>query len=100
MKAPLMPGRLLPSPSRLSTLFLPSSSCSFRTSECNYGEATIPLDRWFGTFRNGLESKEDKSFAGGKLKEPAWVLAATLVGGALCGVAPLVALASTCAAAF
>ena len=21
--------------------------------ECNYGEATIPLDKWFGTFRDG-----------------------------------------------
>lgn len=25
-----------------------------RYFECNYGEATIPFDRWFGTFRDGL----------------------------------------------
>ncbi len=25
-----------------------------RYFECNYGEATFPLDRWFGTFRDGL----------------------------------------------
>jgi sterol desaturase/sphingolipid hydroxylase (fatty acid hydroxylase superfamily) len=24
-----------------------------RYFECNYGEATLPLDRWFGTFRDG-----------------------------------------------
>ena len=24
-----------------------------RYFECNYGEATIPLDKWFGTFRDG-----------------------------------------------
>ncbi|MDB3902320.1 hypothetical protein N9362_00015 [bacterium] len=71
-----------------------------RYFECNYGEAIIPLDRWFGTFRNGLESKEDKGFVGGKLKEPAWVLATTLMGGALVGVAPLIKLGLTCAAAF
>ncbi len=27
-----------------------------RYFECNYGEATIPLDKWFGTFRDGLPS--------------------------------------------
>jgi sterol desaturase/sphingolipid hydroxylase (fatty acid hydroxylase superfamily) len=25
-----------------------------RYFECNYGEATLPLDKWFGTFRDGL----------------------------------------------
>jgi sterol desaturase/sphingolipid hydroxylase (fatty acid hydroxylase superfamily) len=25
-----------------------------RYFECNYGESVIPLDRWFGTFRDGL----------------------------------------------
>ena len=25
-----------------------------RYFECNYGESTLPLDRWFGTFRDGL----------------------------------------------
>jgi sterol desaturase/sphingolipid hydroxylase (fatty acid hydroxylase superfamily) len=25
-----------------------------RYFECNYGEATLPFDRWFGTFRDGL----------------------------------------------
>ena len=25
-----------------------------RYFECNYGEATLPFDKWFGTFRDGL----------------------------------------------
>lgn len=29
-----------------------------RYFECNYGEATLPLDRWFGTFRDGLPQGE------------------------------------------
>ena len=41
-----------------------------------------------------------QGFVGGKLKEPAWVLATTLMGGALVGVAPLIKLGLTCAAAF
>lgn len=32
--------------------------------ECNYGEAGIPLDKWFGTFRDGLPDG-----VGAKLKE-------------------------------
>jgi sterol desaturase/sphingolipid hydroxylase (fatty acid hydroxylase superfamily) len=35
-----------------------------RYFECNYGESTIPLDRWFGTFRDGLPDG-----AGAKLPE-------------------------------
>jgi len=35
-----------------------------RYFECNYGESTLPLDRWFGTFRDGLPEGE-----GAKLKE-------------------------------
>ena len=35
-----------------------------RYFECNYGEATIPLDKWFGTFRDGLPDG-----AGAKLPE-------------------------------
>jgi len=27
-----------------------------RYFECNYGEATIPLDKWFGTFRDGQKA--------------------------------------------
>jgi len=30
-----------------------------RYFECNYGEATLPLDKWFGTFRDGLPSGAD-----------------------------------------
>lgn len=33
-----------------------------RYCECNYGEATIPLDKWLGTFRDGQK-------AGGELAE-------------------------------
>jgi sterol desaturase/sphingolipid hydroxylase (fatty acid hydroxylase superfamily) len=35
-----------------------------RYFECNYGEALFPLDKWFGTFRDGLPDGE-----GSKLKE-------------------------------
>jgi sterol desaturase/sphingolipid hydroxylase (fatty acid hydroxylase superfamily) len=35
-----------------------------RYFECNYGESTVPLDRWFGTFRDGLPDG-----AGAKLPE-------------------------------
>lgn len=35
-----------------------------RYFECNYGEATLPLDKWFGTFRDGTPDG-----AGSKLKE-------------------------------
>lgn len=26
-----------------------------RYFECNYGETTVPLDKWFGTFHDGSE---------------------------------------------
>ena len=29
-----------------------------RYFECNYGESTLPLDRWFGTFRDGTPDRE------------------------------------------
>jgi len=32
-----------------------------RYFECNYGESTLPLDKWFGTFRDGLPDGEDAS---------------------------------------
>jgi sterol desaturase/sphingolipid hydroxylase (fatty acid hydroxylase superfamily) len=35
-----------------------------RYFECNYGEALLPLDRWFGTYRDGLPDG-----VGSKLKE-------------------------------
>jgi sterol desaturase/sphingolipid hydroxylase (fatty acid hydroxylase superfamily) len=35
-----------------------------RYFECNYGESTVPLDKWFGTFRDGLPEG-----AGAKLQE-------------------------------
>lgn len=35
-----------------------------RYFECNYGESTLPLDKWFGTFRDGLPEG-----AGAKLPE-------------------------------
>ena len=34
-----------------------------RYFECNYGESTIPLDRWFGTFRDGLPDGEGAKLA-------------------------------------
>jgi sterol desaturase/sphingolipid hydroxylase (fatty acid hydroxylase superfamily) len=35
-----------------------------RYFECNYGESTIPLDRWFGTFRDGLPNGEGAKLPG------------------------------------
>ena len=35
-----------------------------RYFECNYGESTIPLDRWFGTFRDGLPEGEGAKLPG------------------------------------
>jgi sterol desaturase/sphingolipid hydroxylase (fatty acid hydroxylase superfamily) len=35
-----------------------------RYFECNYGESTLPLDRWFGTFRDGLPDGEGAKLAG------------------------------------
>jgi len=43
---------------------LTSTTCNHRYFECNYGEATLPLDRLFGTFRDGLPQG-----AGAKLPE-------------------------------
>ena len=30
--------------------------------ECNYGEVTIPLDRWFGSFHDGSKERHEKLF--------------------------------------
>ena len=30
--------------------------------ECNYGEVTIPLDKWFGSFHNGTKENHEKLF--------------------------------------
>jgi lathosterol oxidase len=35
-----------------------------RYFECNYGESTLPLDRWFGTFRDGLPDGAGAKLAG------------------------------------
>lgn len=65
-----------------------------RYFECNYGEASIPLDRWFGTFRDGLEDGEGSKTAtkGGekRAKEPAWITSLTVSVGMLLGAVPLV----------
>ena len=42
----------------------PPACRSHRYFECNYGDATIPLDKWFGSFRDGLPNG-----AGAKLAE-------------------------------
>ena len=54
-----------------------------RYFECNYGEASIPLDKWFGSFRDGKSQKP-------KDREPTWVTATTVAVGISIGVAPLV----------
>jgi len=35
-----------------------------RYFECNYGETTLPFDKWFGTFRDGLPKKKAKDASG------------------------------------
>ena len=35
-----------------------------RYFECNYGETTVPLDKWFGTFRDGLPEGVGSKLAG------------------------------------
>lgn len=46
---------------------VPSSSyfhyLHHRYFECNYGGSTLPLDRWFGTFRDGLPDGEGSKLA-------------------------------------
>ena len=32
-----------------------------RLFECNYGESTIPLDKWFGIFENGAQTQTEKN---------------------------------------
>ena len=32
-----------------------------RLFECNYGEATIPLDKWFGIFEDGAKTQREKT---------------------------------------
>ena len=61
-----------------------------RYFECNYGEATIPLDQWFGTFRDGKSAGAGAAPRGGGGREPAWVTALTVSVGLLIGAAPLV----------
>jgi sterol desaturase/sphingolipid hydroxylase (fatty acid hydroxylase superfamily) len=61
-----------------------------RYFECNYGESTIPLDKWFGTFRDGLKVGTGTATNGGGGKEPKWVTALTVTTGLAIGLAPLV----------
>merc|ERR1719473_1271723 len=60
-----------------------------RYFECNYGEATIPLDRWFGTFRDGQSVGTSTSSDAGDSKAKTSVNALTLAIGALISVVPL-----------
>ena len=39
-----------------------------RYFECNYGEATLPLDKWFGTFRDGLPAGAGAALPGEQTK--------------------------------
>jgi sterol desaturase/sphingolipid hydroxylase (fatty acid hydroxylase superfamily) len=64
--------------------------------QCNYGESTIPLDKWFGSFRDGQSAKDDKiSSTPGGSKEATWVTGLTCLVGAGIGLAPLVPLLQT-----
>eukprot|EP00928_Gymnodinium_smaydae_P090419 TRINITY_DN74217_c0_g1_i1.p1 TRINITY_DN74217_c0_g1~~TRINITY_DN74217_c0_g1_i1.p1 ORF type:complete len:358 (+),score=30.27 TRINITY_DN74217_c0_g1_i1:54-1127(+) len=60
-----------------------------RYFECNYGEATIPLDRWFGTFRDGQNAGSATSSVGGKSRERSWITVSTLIVGSMIGLVPL-----------
>ena len=67
-----------------------------RYLQCNYGESTIPLDKWFGSFRDGQSAQDDKiSSTPGGSKEAAWVTALTCVVGSAVGLLPLVPLLQT-----
>lgn len=64
-----------------------------RYFECNYGEATIPLDRWFGTFRDGRSPADARiSSTPGLSREPPAVTLLTALVGTLVGVLPCVPL--------
>ena len=67
-----------------------------RVMQCNYGESTIPLDKWFGSFRDGQSAQDDKiSSTPGGSKEATWVTACTCVVGSAIGLLPLVPLLKT-----
>lgn len=62
-----------------------------RYFECNYGEVTIPLDKWFGTFRDGLSASDDKiSSLPGASREVKWVTVLTCGVGCAISVLPLI----------
>jgi len=58
-----------------------------RYFDYNYGEATIPFDKWFGSFHDGKEKPKEK----GK----GWVVGVTLVMGTLLGLVPVLVLVKT-----
>lgn len=67
-----------------------------RYFECNYGEATIPLDKWFGSFRDGQSAQDDKiSSTPGGSKEATWITVSTCIVGTAIGLVPLVPLLKT-----
>ena len=35
--------------------------------ECNYGELTSPLDKWFGSFHDGTKKTHEKLFKSNKI---------------------------------
>ena len=93
----MRPGLVLPNSHPTATLagFDVSAYCC-AAAECNYGEATIPLDQWFGTFRDGKSAADGKiSSIPGASKESAWVTALTAVVGTAIGLAPVVPLLQT-----
>lgn len=40
-----------------------------RLFECNYGETTVPLDKWFGIFENGAQTQTEKNEAASTYKK-------------------------------
>jgi len=56
-----------------------------RFFECNYGESTIPLDKFFGTYREGMETPKGKA---PWFKR--WLPVVNLCGGSLLGILPLI----------
>lgn len=65
-----------------------------RYFECNYGESTLPLDKWFGTFHDGSENNKGISNKPGRVNETAFTKNLTITVGTLLGLAPLVPLIS------
>jgi len=61
-----------------------------RYFECNYGESTIPLDKWFGTYRDGRHIGKNTATTGGNSPIRSDTTAFIVSVGSLVGILPLI----------